>query len=447
MSLRRRQREAYERTLIDWLAGMLKPQVKARVPQPRPIRKQVVINKPPKRTAQANLQLEAIKVKPFVLRPYQQEALNEFLKLKKGIIMHPTGTGKTITALEAIRIIGTPVIIFVPTIAILRTVWVKRLKEQGWMDVGEFYGAKKELREITVSTYQSGIRYINELKRLHPKLVIFDEIHHCHSSWGKVLELAELAPYALGLTATISRWDSKNARILSVMPIIHSMTIAEARKNGWVSPIQVLSAKAQMNGAEAYEYEKLQEIIRKTAFALGTSDPTKWSKLAKLGYPEARKGLWALSRRRMLLSDVEDKYRLLLEIVKKHCLNEKILVFSESIASIEKAAQILRARGIKCGLYHSKMPKQDRLMALQRWGKDFNVLLSVAALEEGIDVPSCSVGILHASGRTPRKLVQRIGRIIRPAPGKIAKIYVIHVPYTVEDRVLRGVQRAVWRVR
>lgn len=452
MSLRRRQREAYERTLIDWLAGMLKPQVKAKVPQPQPIRKQVVISKPPprKRTAQANLQLEVLTAQPIRLRPYQIEALNEFLKKRKGVLAMATATGKTFVALEAIRCIKPPVAIIVPTIPIMQTVWLRRLKQAGWSeaDIGLYYGEKKELKPILITTYHSASRHPEILSR-YPFL-IFDEVHHLAApTWSKLLEIASKAKYSLGLTATLSKWNPDNWKIIKVMPIIYSFQIPEARKGGWVAPIEVYSAPAEMSYAEAYEYEKYQEIIRKVTFELGTPNPTEWSKLAKQGNRIARKGLWALTRRKMLLSSIEDKKRVVLEIVRQVPPNKKVLLFSESIRAIEDLRRYLTANGYKCLVYHSEMKKKEREYVLRKqWGEaGYNILLSCRALDEGLDVPEASVGIIHCSGRTPRQIVQRLGRLIRKMPGKIARVYVVWAAGTVESRVLSAVKRAVWKVR
>jgi len=385
-----------------------------------------------------------INVKP--LRPYQQEALTCFLQTKKGTIMHATALGKTITAMEAMKQLDKPTAIIVPTIAILQTVWYRRLREAGWRDIGLFYGVEKNLRPITIFTYQSAIRYPQVLR--HFPVKIFDECHHLRAQeYGKLLFYAQNSEYALGLTATIDPYDPKNNAVLRVMPIIHRMPIAKAREQGWVSAIEVYSRPAQMTPQERVRYLEYAEIIGKVASQLGTVDPTVWSMLAKKGNIAARKGLWAMAKRRMLLSNVEDKVPVLYNIIKQH-LKDKVLVFSESIQSIEKAQVYLQQHGIHCSLYHSNQNKNMNIQNLRAWASGtFNVLLSCTALEEGIDVPEVSVGILHTSGRTPRKIVQRLGRIIRPQPNKVAHIYVIHVPGTVENGVVSAVQRAVTRVR
>jgi superfamily II DNA or RNA helicase len=452
MSIRRKYKDAYSNALLRWLLGTTpKPSTH---PQATPtLKTPTPMNSNLKKHTQVTLDLKPIQtniatVKPITLRPYQDEAIRIFMEKKKGVIAHATALGKTFIAMEAIRRIGPPVAIFVPTIAIMQQVWLRRLKEAGWgSNVGVYYGGKHELRPITIFLYQSAIRHPEAVAALNPRLVIYDEVHHCHSEWAKLLEFAEKSEYALGLTATLDPYEPKNKPIVSIMPIVHRMPIAEARKGGWVAPIEVIPAPARMTYEERVKYEEYEEIIRRTVRQLGTSDPTVWAKLSAVN-PVARKGLWAMAKRRMLLSDVKDKLNVLLEIVKKN-MDKKILLFSESIRSVEVAKRFLLQNGIPCETYHSKKNKNERQAILQRWAKSptLNTLLSVTSLEEGLDVPDASVGIIYASGKTMRKIVQRLGRLIRKAPGKIAKIYVIHVPYTTEDGVLRQVQRAVWRIR
>jgi len=438
--------EPKKKGLEHWLFKDVKipPKPKEKKKAPTPIPKHEIFKDIPKITWK-QLQLTKEPIKLPTLRPYQKEALDKWLIMKKGIIMIPTGTGKTLIALEAIKRVDGTVAIIVPTIPILKTVWVEPMRKMGW-NVGVFYGEEThDVRAITVFTYQSAIRYPEVLKNFG--FLVFDEIHHLSAPiYRKLLVYAERAEYAMGLTATISTRDPKNYEIFKIMPIVYRMSIVEARKGGWVAPIQVTSVPAFMTSEERSEYYDLQDKIRSATIRLGTTDPTVWAKLAAEGNIIAQSGLKALAKRRALLSLVKDKMKHVLEIVRKHP-GERILLFSESIPAIEKLRDYLIKHGVTCAVYHSEMPKDRRMNVLRYWGRIFNVLLSVTALEEGIDVPEVSVGIIHASGRTPRKIVQRLGRIIRPKPGKTAMIYIVYVPGTVEENVKNAVLRAVREVR
>jgi len=390
-----------------------------------------------------------IKLQPVIkLRPYQEKALQIFLEMKKGTIEAATATGKTFIAIEAIKRLKMPTVIVVPTIAILKTVWLRRLREAGFgFSVGVFYGQEKQFTPILITTYHSAVRHPEILDR-YP-FIIYDECHHLKPEvWGKLLDYAKKAEYAMGLTATLGkRYDSKTWKILQVLPVIFTYRIAQARREGWVAPIKVYSVPVQLTPEETVKYDNYTELIAKTASALRTTDPTYWSKLAKNGSPIAKRGLWALSKRRTLLSMAENKKPAVLKIVEANN-NRKILLYSESIKAIEQLKKYLEQHGVKSGVYHSKIKKQWRDYILKvGWSRQFNLLLSCRALDEGLDVPEVSVGIIHCSGRTPRQIVQRLGRLIRPLPGKEAKVYVVWCLGTVERKVLSAVQTAVWKVR
>jgi superfamily II DNA or RNA helicase len=150
-----------------------------------------------------------------------------------------------------------------------------------------------------------------------------------------------------------------------------------------------------------------------------------------------------LNRRRQLLSKIPSKRAKVLEIVRS-VEDERILLFSESIESVETLKQYLLENGVSAETYHSQKPEHVRDMIFANWGKTFRVLLAVRALDEGVDVPEVKTGIIIASGKETRQLVQRLGRLIRPVQGKRARVYVVYAEGTYEFEIflkLRGILR------
>jgi superfamily II DNA or RNA helicase len=152
-----------------------------------------------------------------------------------------------------------------------------------------------------------------------------------------------------------------------------------------------------------------------------------------------------ISKRKTLLSEAHNKPPEVYRIVKDH-EGEKVIIFSESIHSIEKARKYLEPMGAKVGMYHSKN-KYERDSKFKEWveGK-FQVLMSVRALDEGIDVPEAKVGIVIASGRGKRQWTQRIGRILRKT-GRVAQLYIVYCSDSYEkdfpkqvERLMRGIE-------
>jgi len=152
-----------------------------------------------------------------------------------------------------------------------------------------------------------------------------------------------------------------------------------------------------------------------------------------------RKGIQAITRRKKLLSRIETKKTRVLEILSQH-QNERVLIFSESVQAIEEIKEFLSEQGVRSETFHSQIEPWRRMEILQDWGKGFEVLLSVRALEEGLDVEEVGVAILLTSGKSKRQFIQRIGRIIRRVEGKIAQFYVVYCPDTVEETYLTTIQ-------
>jgi superfamily II DNA or RNA helicase len=103
------------------------------------------------------------------------------------------------------------------------------------------------------------------------------------------------------------------------------------------------------------------------------------------------------------------------------------------VLAIEEIKELLHEQGIPCETFHSQVESWRRMEILEEWGRKYDVLLSCRALEEGLDVKEVAVGVLLTSGKSKRQFIQRIGRIIRPVEGKIAKFYVVYCPSSVEE--------------
>jgi len=366
---------------------------------------------------------------PFSLRPYQQEAVARFLTARKGIVVMPTGSGKTAVAIKAMSHIGAKTAVLVPTIVLMNQ-WVEKLREAG-VRATRFYGAEKRLGRVTVFVFNSAVRHLNALKPF--SFLVVDEVHHLASkTLRSLLEVAERKPYALGLTSCIQRGDYEDWRIRRVMPVIYRMRIREARKNGFVSPLQVIEAPVRMTPYEAQKYDAYTSTIRNAIAYFKSIGVNTIADIAKLNHPMARACLSALARRKGLLSNIAAKKKRVWQIIEIH-RGEKVLLFSESIQSLEAIRRYLTTKGVPCGIYHSEMPLQKRRRALKQWKQGrFNALLSARCLEEGTDVPSCRIGVIIGSGTSKRQFIQRIGRMMRPHGGRPGKIYVVYAAGTIE---------------
>jgi superfamily II DNA or RNA helicase len=145
-----------------------------------------------------------------------------------------------------------------------------------------------------------------------------------------------------------------------------------------------------------------------------------------------------------LLSCAENKLLAAVNLITKKFPNERIMVFSETIDSINKLKDMLELYGTKSKVIDSKTSASKRQKILDDWGKDFYPLLSVHTLEIGFDIPQVRIEIILATTSNMNQVVQRIGRVIRKHEGKdLALIYVFYISDTKDDDILQVIRKAI----
>jgi superfamily II DNA or RNA helicase len=212
-----------------------------------------------------------------------------------------------------------------------------------------------------------------------------------------------------------------------------------AVENGYVSQVDIIPVPAPLTSEERKMYREIEEKLNRVKIELDDAKARSLPSVAKLD----RLLKILLNKRRQILSKIPSKRAKVLEIVRS-VEDDRILVFSESIESVEELKKYLIENGVTAETYHSQKPEHVRDTIFANWGKTFRVLLAVRALDEGVDVPEVKVGVIIASGKETRQLVQRLGRLIRPVAGKRARVYVVYAEGTYEFEIflkLRGILR------
>jgi superfamily II DNA or RNA helicase len=399
---------------------------------------------------------------PFDLKKDQREAVDEWINKKgKGSIIYSTGTGKTEIAFECARKIASllleqnPQIVFnilflVPRIVLIEQN-IKRLTKYGIKKekIGVYYGEKKDIKEITFSTYQSIIKNFDLIKQ--SDMIILDEMHMVSETAKKlsrIFDVLQANPdkLILGLTATINEDDPRYSKIMNLIPPIKKYMIKEAVNDGRLSEPKIIFKPVKMNLEERKIYEETSNTIREISLKLKSSNPLVISKLLKTGGPRARLAkLWfeSVYKRKKLLTETRSKLTESVNIVKNHP-TEKIMIFSETIESIDKISEILKKNKIPSQVIHNKVKTKERQDILNVWGKNFFVLLSVHTLEIGFDIPSVGIAIIISNTKNIHQLVQRIGRVIRKTDEKIQSlIYVVYVDNTKDKDILTLVRTSL----
>jgi len=369
----------------------------------------------------------------FELRDYQKEAVEKFLRFGRGVVVLPTGAGKTIVAMEIIRQLSVSTLIVVPTLALLEQ-WKERLSIFG--DAGEFSGKKKELRPITVTTYDSA--YINaELLGDKFFLLVFDECHHLPSEAYRNIAQMSAAPYRLGLTASPERADELHELLPELIGGIIYEKNPEELVGKYLAPYEVIRIHIPLSREEKElykkHYEKFKNYVKSRNIKFRSIGDFQRIVVRTGSDEEAFRALRALEQARRIAFNSKKKVEKLRKILEKH-RGEKIIIFTrhnDLVYSISKKFLIP-------AITH-KTDKAERMEILKKFREGrYMAIVSSQVLDEGIDVPDASVGVIISGTGSSREFIQRLGRILRPAPGKEkAVLYELVSAGTSEVRVAR----------
>jgi superfamily II DNA or RNA helicase len=419
---------------------------------------------------------------PFELTRDQLAAVDAWVSnAYRGSIIYSTGTGKTEIAFECARRRAidnldsndtrktkfdkkidsdnskTAMILFlVPRIILIEQNFRRLLSYHIPKEtLGVYFGERKEVREITISTYQSIINNLELIR--YADTIIFDEMHlltNTALSLGKMFQLLNEEERnschkkaLLGLTATIDEEHPNYKTIVSLLPPVKKYMIRDAVQDGRLANPVVIPIKSRLTIGEKELYNTYSHRIRKISNDLNISDPQSMSMALKKGGISAK---WASSwfesvrSRKNLINSARNKIYAAVELIAAKHPRERIMVFSETIESIKKLKETLEfKKGIKSMIIESKLNSKERHEILARWGVDFYPLLSVHTLEIGYDVPQVRIAIILASTSNVNQATQRIGRILRKAEGKhSALIYTVYLSDTHDFTHLGVVRKA-----
>ena len=419
---------------------------------------------------------------PFELTKDQLAAIDAWIfNAYRGSIIYSTGTGKTEIAFECAKrraienlnynkaqnnlVDGTvhtsnnavPSILFLVPRIILIEQNFKRLLYYHIPEesIGVYFGERKEVREITVSTYQSIVNNLEIIR--NSDTIVFDEIHLLTDSAMTLRKMFDVLreeesnstrkKALLGLTATIDEEHPNYNTIVSLLPPVKKYMIRDAVQDGRLAKPIVIPIKAKLTFEEKMLYNSYSNKIRKISNELNVSDPGSMTMILKKGgisAKSARSWFENVRNRKNLINSAQNKISATVELIAtKHSL-ERIMVFSETIESIKKLKDVLeREKGIKSMIIESKLKSKERQEILSKWGTDFYPLLSVHTLEIGYDVPQVRIAIILASTSNMNQAAQRIGRTLRKTEGKnSALIYTVYLSDTHDYTHLSLVRQA-----
>ncbi len=366
------------------------------------------------------------------LKPFQYDALESWLNRRRGIIVLPTGAGKTYVALKAMELLNVPTLVVVPTLPLLKQ-WRDVIESLYHIDVGVIGGGQERLEPITVITYDSAYLRAAELGNRF-EFVIFDEVHHLAAEG--YIEIAEylVAPYRMGLTATLEREDGRHRLLFPLVGGVVYQLFPRDLSGEHLSEFDTIRIRVDMTDDEKKRYKELvdeyKSSLRRAGISIRSLEDFRKLVMRSTSNKAARRALLAWHEARKLAINSRAKLDVLKDLLESH-REDKVIIFTEFN---DIAEEISRKFLIPLITHGTKNKEREKILQAFRIGAVTKVVTS-KVLDEGIDVPDARVGIILGGTGSRREFVQRLGRILRKREGKRAVLYEIISRGTTEVRI------------
>ncbi len=346
---------------------------------------------------------QAVDGRGFALRQYQSDAVSAFyangaVAGGSGVVVLPCGAGKTIVGIGTMAAVGRATLILTPNTVAVRQ-WISEILDKTTLtpeQVGEYTGERKDIRPVTVTTYQmltyrpsesSDFPHFSLMTAHDWGLIVYDEVHLLPAPIFRVT--AEIqARRRLGLTATLVREDGRESDVFSLIgPKKFDVPWRELEKQGWIATAECHEVRLSLNDAD------------RMAYAL-TEDREKYRAAAE----NAR------------------KIEIVRALIERHA-TDQILIIGQYLDQLKQLAQLLEAP-----LLTGKTPNAQRQKLYDdfRHGTIKRLVVSKVA-NFAIDLPDANVAI-QVSGTfgSRQEEAQRLGRLLRPkSDGSIAYFYTV----------------------
>lgn len=375
----------------------------------------------------------AIEINPF---PHQSEALLAWKKAdRQGIVVLPTGSGKSYLAQLAMASTPRTTLIVVPTLDLMHQWYAQLEKSFPGVKVGLLGGGSRDRTPILVATYDSAAIHAETLGGQYAFL-IFDECHHLPSDFSRVIAEYSIAPYRLGLSATPERSDGRHEDLVQLIGQEVYRKTAEELSGQTLADYEVRQIKVALTQAERDRYNQL--IAQRNAFLKSANiyfgSVNGWQQFiqASARSPEGRKAMLAHHEAKAIALGNTAKFKLLEALLAEH-YPENTLIFTNDNATVYRISL-----GFLIPAITHQTPVKERHKILQKFkAGEYKTLVVANVLDEGVDVPDAAIAIFLAGTGSTRQFIQRLGRILRKGakPGKRAILYEVVAEDTVEEQV------------
>ncbi|WP_029151228.1 DNA repair helicase XPB [Microbacterium indicum] len=346
------------------------------------------------------------------LRPYQQQAVDTFQHDGSGVVVLPCGAGKTLVGAGAMAATGTTTLILVTNTVSARQ-WRDELLKRTTLtedEIGEYSGQVKEIKPVTIATYQiltskrkGQYAHLDVLDALDWGLIVYDEVHLLPAPVFKLT--ADLqARRRLGLTATLVREDGREGDVFSLIgPKRFDAPWKEIEAQGYISPAACYEVRIDLPASERLEYA-----------AAADEDRYRIASTATAKIDAAR------------------------EIIARH-EGEQILVIGQYLDQLQELSDALGAPQITGA---TPVDERERLFQAFREGS-LKLLVVSKVANFSVDLPDASVAIqVSGSFGSRQEEAQRLGRLLRPkSTDHTASFYTLIARDTVDQDFAQNRQR------
>lgn len=354
-------------------------------------------------------------------RPYQNEAIERWERARgRGVVVLPTGAGKSHVAVMAIDKKRRSTLVVAPTLDLVRQ-WYDLLRTSFGVEVGLVGGGEHDVRDLTVTTYDSAHLHVEHLGNRFG-LIVFDECHHLPGASYALAARLAIAPFRLGLTATPERADGREAELATLVgPTVCRRDIVEM-SGEYLSDYETVRLDIDLTEDERLEYDETRGTYRDFIRSQGIDmrKPTGWGEFIKRSARSqaGRDAMRAYRRQRELAFAASQKLLCVAHLLHEHRRDRAILFTQDNATAYTIARRFL----VPVITHQTKVKERSAILAGLAAGT-YSAVVTSKVLNEGVDVPDANVAIVVSGSGSVREHVQRLGRILRKRDGKNAILY------------------------
>ncbi len=363
-------------------------------------------------------------------RPYQTASIEAWKENRRcGVIVLPTGAGKTHAATMAIEMCGRQTLVVVPTLDLMNQ-WYDLLLSTFNAEIGLIGGGFFEVGAITVTTYASAFRHQERLGNQFG-LIIFDECHHLPSEGYKYAAEFAIAPFRLGLSATPDRDEFADALLEEIVGKFVYRLEAQEIAGEYLADYVVERIEVDLSDEERAEYQRERQIYtdfkRRKNLPYG-QEGWRMFLIHSAKSEDGRRAMKAYRNQKKIALGTESKIRVLQDLLIRH-RHDKTLIFT---AENQMVYQISNDYLIPAITHETNI--KERKFWLDAFNKgDVLALATSKVLNEGVNIPDASVAIILSGSGSSREHIQRLGRILRKKGDKQAILYEVVARNTTEE--------------